>query len=81
MKSSRPCRIVSYIPAGRDERKSTVRLRDFRGAEFAQPRDHSNLLKQIELADDIPDEALICFIVERTLANHWDAIWESHGLI
>ena len=32
MKASRPCRIVSYIPAGRSARKSTVRLRDFRGA-------------------------------------------------
>ena len=29
VKASRPCRIVSYITAGRSERKSSVRLRDF----------------------------------------------------
>ena len=31
-KASRPCRIVSYTPAGRSERKSTARPRDFRAA-------------------------------------------------
>ena len=35
MKASRPCRIVSYTPAGRSERKSTVRLRDFLGTYHA----------------------------------------------
>ena len=34
-KASRPCRIVSYTPAGRSERKSTARLRDFRSASPA----------------------------------------------
>ena len=35
MKAFRTRRIVSYTPAGRSERKSTVRLRDFRGASPA----------------------------------------------